>query len=181
MSRVLLICGASAALHKACELASTLTQAGDEVRCVLTPRAARLIRPQLFEALTGQPCQTSEWGHARRGAMSHIDLASWAEAAVLAPLSGDLAARVALGLGNDLASTTCLALPSTVRRLACPAMNPHMLMAPAVQRNLAQLQSDGWTILSPGEGHLACGVKGKGRLAEPAEIQAQLRRLLERK
>ena len=93
MSRILLVCGASAALHKACDLASKLTQGGHEVRTVLTPRASRLIRPQLFEALTGQACQTSEWGSDRRGAMSHIELAGWAEAAVVAPLSGDQIGR----------------------------------------------------------------------------------------
>lgn len=178
MSRILLVCGASAALHKACDLASKLTQAGHEVRSVLTPRAARLVRPHLFEALTGQPSQTTEWGKRRQGAMGHIDLASWAEAAIVAPLSGDLAARIAHGLAGDLASTTCLALPAAVKRLACPAMNPHMLAAPAVRRNLEQLERDGWRILAPREGHMACGVQGKGRLAEPDEIQAELARLL---
>jgi phosphopantothenoylcysteine decarboxylase/phosphopantothenate--cysteine ligase len=178
MSRLLLVCGASAALHKACDLASKLVQEGHVVRAVLTPRAARLVRPQLFEALTGQVCQITEWGRTRQGAMSHIELATWAEAAIVAPLSADLAARLACGLANDLASTACLALPAAVKRLACPAMNPHMHAAPAVQRNLEQLRRDGWTLLEPRDGHMACGVHGKGRLPEADEIQSELRRLL---
>lgn len=178
MTRILHCAGASAALHKACDLASKLSQAGHQVRVVLTPRAARLVRPQLFEALTGQPCQLSEWGARRTGAMSHIDLATWAEFALVAPLTGDLAARIALGLGNDLVSTTCLALPAATPRLLCPAMNPHMLASPALQRNLAQLRADGWRVLEPGAGHMACGVEGKGRLPEAAEIAAAIEAML---
>ncbi len=172
--RVLLAAGASAALHKACELASTLTQNGDEVRVVLTPRAAQLISPQLFGALTGQPAATDEFGPERRTAMDHIELAGWAQRALVAPASADLVARLSLGLADDLVTTTCLALPADVPRMLCPAMNPHMLAAPPVQRHLAQLEEDGWHVLSPGQGHLACGDEGRGRLAEVPEIVAAL-------
>lgn len=178
MSRILLGAGASAALHKACDLASKLAQRGHAVRAVLTPRAAELVSPQLFEALTGQPAQVGEFGDERRGGMDHIELAGWAELAVVAPCSADLAARLALGLAGDLLGTALLALPAGVPRLLCPAMNPHMLEHPAVVRNLGTLRGDGWRILEPEEGAMACGVSGQGRLPEPERIAAAVEELL---
>lgn len=175
MSRILLAAGASAALHKACELASTLSQEGHEVRCLLTPRAAELVRPQLFEALTGQPAFVTEFGEARRTGMDHIELARWAEVFLVAPASADLVARLALGLADDLVTTVALALAPGVRRLLCPAMNPHMLACAPVARNLAQLARDGWQLVEPDAGRLACGDEGRGRLAEPTGIAALLR------
>lgn len=170
MSRILLCCGASAALYKACDLASKLTQAGHEVRTALTPNAGELIAPQLFEAITSQPAASSEWGPERRTAMDHIDLARWTEKVVIAPASADLIARLALGVANDLVTTTMLALDQSVPRLFCPAMNPTMLAAPSVARNIEQLVRDGWQVFEPEEGFLACGEEGRGRLADPARI-----------
>ncbi len=169
-TNVLLVCGASAALHKACDLASKLTQAGHRVRAVLTPRAAELLSPQLFEAVTGEPASSDEFGAARRGAMDHVELGAWARLVVVAPASADLVSRVALGLGGDLATTALLAVPRDVPRLLCPAMNPNMLANPAVARNLVRLREDGWNVLDPDDGHLACGVSGPGRLREVADI-----------
>lgn len=175
MSRVLLAAGASAALHKACDLASTLTQEGHRVRACLTPRAAELVRPQLFEALTGEPAFVSEFGDSRRAGMDHIELARWTEVFLVAPATGDLVGRLALGLADDLVTTIALALAPSVRRLLCPAMNPHMLAAAPVARNLEQLRRDGWTVVEPGAGRLACGDEGRGRLVEPEDLAALLR------
>jgi len=170
MARILLAAGASAALHKSCDLASKLSQAGHEVRCVLTPNAARLIAPQLFEALTGQAAAVSEFGEGRRGAMDHIELARWAELLLLAPCTADLMARLALGLAGDLVGSVNLALAPDVPRVLCPAMNPVMWAAPSVQRHLATLRGDGWQLLEPSAGHMACGEAGLGRMGEPLEI-----------
>lgn len=172
--RILLGASASAALHKACDLASKLAQEGHEVKTILTPRAAELVSPQLFEALTGEPAWVDEFGANRRRGMDHIDLSQWAQAICIAPASADLCSRLALGLANDLLSTAALALDPALPRVLCPAMNAHMLCSPPIVRNLTQLRTDGWRILEPGEGHLACGVQGRGRLSEPEEIKAFL-------
>jgi len=177
MSRILLGAGASAALHKACDLASKLAQADHEVRTVLTPRAAELVSPQLFEALTGEPAQVDEFG-GRRTAMDHIALADWAECLVVAPATADLCARLALGLGGDLLGTVALALGGDVPRILAPAMNPRMLAAPALRRHLDTLREDGWRIVEPREGHMACGDAGAGRLPEPEELVATVAELL---
>jgi len=175
VSRILLASGASAALHKACDLASQLSKDGHQVRCLLTPRAAELVRPQLFEALTGEPAFVTEFGNARRGGMDHIELARWAQAFVVAPATADLIARLALGLADDLVTTVALVLAPDVPRLLAPAMNPSMLSAPPIARHLEQLRRDGWSLIQAGEGRLACGEEGLERLAEPADIAARLR------
>lgn len=177
MTRVLLCAGASVAVYKACDLASKLAQEGYAVRAVLTPRAAELVSPQLFEAVTGEPAQVEEFGPGRRGAMDHIELSEWGELLLVAPCSADLLARLALGLAGDLVGTVALAYPNGKPRLLCPAMNPDMLAAPQVQRHLETLRGDGWEIMEPGEGHMACGVSGKGRLPEPTEIAARVREM----
>lgn len=178
MSRIVLAAGASAALHKSCDLASRLAQEGHSVRAILTPRAARLLHPQLFEALTGEPAFVDEFGDARRSGMDHIGLAQWAELFVVAPLSAGLASRLALGLADDLVTTVALALAPGVPRVLCPAMNPNMLASPPIERNLATLEADGWKLVEPGAGRLACGVEGKGRMAEPEAIVAFLQEVL---
>ena len=178
MSRILLGAGASVALYKACDLASKLSQDGHRVRAVLTDRAAQLVSPQLFEAVTGEPAATDEFGPGRQGAMDHIELARWAEVLVVAPASADLVARLALGLGGDLLATVALALPAHVPRLVAPAMNPNLLANPAVRRNLARMLEDGWRLVEPEEGHMACGDEGRGRLAEPERIAAAVAAVL---
>lgn len=180
MSRVLLGVSASVALYKACDLASRLSQDGHEVRAVLTERAAELLSPQLFEAVTAQPAAASEFGPNRRGGMDHIELARWSELLLIAPCTADLLARLALGLAGDLVTTVALAIPLEVPRLLAPAMNPTMLSAPAVRRNLARIVEDGWQVIEPGHGHVACGEEGAGRLAEPAEIARRVAEALAR-
>lgn len=170
MARILLGAGASVAIYKAVDLASKLTQAGHSVRAVLTPRAAKLLNPQLFAAVTGEPASVDEFAPERRSSMEHIELATWAELMVIAPCSAGLVSRLALGLAEDLVTTVALALPAERPRIVCPTMNPHMLASPPVQRHLATLASDGWRVIEPGAGHMACGVDGKGRMPETPEL-----------
>jgi phosphopantothenoylcysteine decarboxylase/phosphopantothenate--cysteine ligase len=172
MTNILLAAGASVAIHKSCDLASKLTQGGHKVRAILTAKAAKLVSPQLFEALTGEPAYTDEFGESRKGSMDHIDLARWGECLIVAPCTADLLARLALGMSDDLVTTTALALPASKPRLLCPAMNPEMLAAAPVRRNLEVLQGDGWKVLAPEAGRMACGAEGMGRLPEPETIAA---------
>jgi len=170
MANVLLCVSGSVSIYKACDLASKLTQRDNAVRVLMTKHATELVSPQLFEAVTGEPVYTSEWARERKAAMDHIDLARWGELMLVAPCSADLAARLALGLADDLVTTVALALPGATPRFACPAMNPVMFSAPAVQRHLVQLEKDGWKIMKPSIGAMACGDVGEGRLPEPSEI-----------
>ena len=96
MSALVLGVSGSVSVYKACDLASQLTQAGHAVRTVMTRRAAELVSPQLFEAVTGEVPYVDEFGEDRRGAMDHIELARTAELFLVAPMTGDLAAMLAL-------------------------------------------------------------------------------------
>lgn len=180
MARILLGVSASVAAYKACDLASKLVQQGHAVRALLTPRATQLVSPQLFEAVSGEPAFVDEFAESRRGAMDHIELAKWGELFLVAPASAGTIARLAHGLADDLLGTVALALPAKTPRVLCPAMNPGMLESRPLQRNLALLREDGWEVVEPEEGHVACGDAGKGRLADPARIVERVARRLAR-
>ena len=178
MTRILLGMGASAAVHKGADLASKLTGRGHEVFCVLTPNAAELISAQLLEALTGNPAGVFEFGSLRSAAMDHIELARRTELLLVAPATADLIGRLAHGLAGDLLTTLALAVPAATQRVISPAMNPHMWEQKVVQRNLDVLRGDGWRVLDPAEGELACRDTGPGRLPETADLIAALGDLL---
>jgi len=158
----------SIAAYKACELASQLVQLGAEVWPVMTDEAAELIGPLTLETLTGHPVGRAMFGPERGRALDHIDLADEAELIVVAPATANLLGKVASGIADDLLSTVIMATKSKV--LFAPAMNVHMWDNPIVQENVRRLKERGYRFVEPGEGPLACGYQGKGRLAEPEEI-----------
>lgn len=168
--QVLLGVSASAACYKACTLASRLTQAGFAVDVVLTPRAAELIAPRLFAALTGRAALADEFAPESREAMAHIALADRAELVIVAPATAATLAKLAHAHAEDLLSTTALALREGTPRWIAPAMNPRMFLHPGVQQNLRALAGHGWRALEPDAGWLACGDLGPGRMMEPERI-----------
>ncbi len=166
--RVLLGVSGGIAAYKACELASQLTQQGVSLRAVMTANAARFVGPLSLAALTGQDVALDMFDPAREAAISHIELARWAQAVVLAPATANLIAKAAGGLADDLLSTILLAAAAPL--LVAPAMNPQMFAHPAVAENLARLKARGARVVGPAAGRTACGEEGPGRMAEPAEI-----------
>jgi phosphopantothenoylcysteine decarboxylase/phosphopantothenate--cysteine ligase len=165
------------AAYKVADLCSKLVQAGFGVTAVLTRAAERFIGATTFEALTGRPVHRDLFTP-REGMQigEHIGLARRADLLVIAPASADFLAKLAHGLADDLLAT--IALATTAPILVAPAMNCEMWAKPAVQRNVAQLREDGISFAEPGRGWLSCGQVGPGRMAEPAEIQREIERLL---
>lgn len=178
--RLILILTGGIAGYKAAELARLLSEAGASVRTVLTHSAQRFIGAATLEGLTGQPCMEEGSGVTAQGpepgsGMAHIDWPRWAEGIIIAPASADFLARLAQGRANDFAALICLARARTHCSLfVAPAMNREMLSHPATQRNLAQVLADGALLLPPGEGSLACGETGPGRMMEPEHILESL-------
>lgn len=168
MSTVVLGISASAAAHKAVDLASKLVQEGHDVHAVLTRNAARLVGPPLLRAVTGNACGVDEFDADAAAPMDHIDLGGSADLLVYAPATADLIGRMAAGIANDLPTTVALA--SEAPRLMAPAMNPAMWRHPLVARNVGTLREVGWQVIEPAEGFLACRDEGQGRMAEPSEI-----------
>ena len=163
------------ACYKAAELCRALIKAGATVQVVMTEAAEQFITPVTMQALSGRPVFTSQWDSRESGGqvnnMAHINLSREADAIVIAPCSADFMAKLLHGRADDLLSLMCLARPTdTVPLLVAPAMNREMYAHPATQRNLAQLQSDGATVLGVGSGFQACGETGDGRMLEPDEL-----------
>jgi phosphopantothenoylcysteine synthetase/decarboxylase len=162
------------AAYKAVDLASKLTGAGAVVHCILTENACKLVAPKSFEAVTGREVFTSLWSAPQEYRIGHVSLADRAQMVVVAPATANLLAKAAMGLCDDLLSTTLCAgweKPTIV----APAMNDRMWSNPAVQQNVETLQRRGWRMVGPTAGRLACGREGLGRMAEPAEILEVIR------
>jgi phosphopantothenoylcysteine decarboxylase / phosphopantothenate---cysteine ligase len=163
------------ACYKAAELCRALIKAGATVQVVMTEAAEQFITPVTMQALSGRPVFTSQWDARQDNNMAHINLSREADAIVIAPCSADFLAKLLHGRADDLLSLMCLARPiDTVPLLVAPAMNREMYAHPATQRNLAQLQSDGATVLGVGSGFQACGETGDGRMLEPNELLADI-------
>ncbi|CAM3383899.1 bifunctional phosphopantothenoylcysteine decarboxylase/phosphopantothenate--cysteine ligase CoaBC [Halomonas lysinitropha] len=170
--RLLLGISAGIAAYKSAQLARLLTQAGAEVRVVMTEGAQAFITPLTLQALTGEAVRTSLLDPDAEAGMGHIELARWADTILIAPATADLMARLAQGLADDLLTTLCLA--SEADKVMAPAMNQAMWRHPATQRNALQLAKDGWLLLGPDSGDQACGDVGPGRMLEPEAILAEL-------
>lgn len=173
---ILLGVSGGVAAYKAADLASKLVQGGFGLSVVMTEAAHRFIGATTFEAITNRPVMTDMFEPREHFLGEHIGLARRADLMIIAPATANVMGKIAHGLSDDLLTTLALAVTCPV--LLAPAMNNEMWSKPPVQRNLKQLIADGLHIVGPGEGWLSCGVRGPGRMAEPAEIQAEAVKLL---
>lgn len=164
-SAVLLQVTGSIAAFKAAALASLLVESGVEVQVVTSDAARHFVGDATFEGLTGRPVLRDLFERGR--AHDHIRLADWADLLLLYPASANHVTRLRAGLADDLIG--CLFLANNFRKpyWIAPAMNSNMLAHPAVAEALAVLEGWGARILPTGEGRLACGEVGYGRLLEP--------------
>jgi phosphopantothenoylcysteine decarboxylase / phosphopantothenate---cysteine ligase len=138
------------------------------VRVVMTKNAAEFVGPLTFEAISGQPVFMDMFEPGSEDSMRHISWADDADAVVIAPATANIIGKLANGIADDALSTFMLV--ATCPKFICPSMNTHMYENRAVQRNLDMLQADGYMLVEPGEGELACGAYGPGRLADPEYI-----------
>ncbi len=160
------------AAYKAAILARRLIDAGATVQVVMTPNARQFISPLTLQALTGRPVRIEQFDVQAEAAMSHIELARWADLIVIAPATANTIARLANGYADELLSTVSLA--SSAPKFIAPAMNQQMWRAKATQRNIQTLRQSGVHIIGPAEGDQACGDIGPGRMVEPADIMSVL-------
>ena len=174
--RVLLIVGGGIAAYKSLELIRLLSKDGIASRVILTNAGAEFVTPLSLGSLSGDKVYQELFSLTDEAEMGHIELSRSADLVVVCPATADLLAKAANGLANDLASTTLLATDKPV--LMVPAMNVRMWEHAATKRNVAQLQADGVTVLTPDVGPMACGEFGPGRLPEPERILREIRRML---
>src|SRR5689334_4415267 len=154
--------------YKAVEVCRLLQQQGHDVVAIMTRAATRFVGTLTFEAITRRPVITSQWRPGANADIEHIAVADRAALLLVVPCTANVIGKFAHGIADDFLSSLYLATKAPV--LIAPAMNSNMLAHDAVQQNLAMLRARGVALVEPGEGYLACGWIGKGRLAEPAEI-----------
>ncbi len=158
----------SIAAYKAASLVRGLVKAGAEVRVIMTPLAKEFITPLTMATLSRHPIlveffnpENGEWN-------SHVSLGEWADAFMIAPATANTLAKMAAGIADNLLLTTYLSARCPV--FVAPAMDLEMFSHPTTQANIATLRALGVEVLESGEGELASGLSGKGRMAEPEEI-----------
>ena len=164
---VLGICGSIAA-YKSASLARLLVKAGANVQVVMTPDATSFITPLTLSTLSKKPVlveyskpETGEWNN-------HVELGLWADILLIAPASANTLAKMANGQSDNLLTAVYLSAKCPV--YFAPAMDLDMWKHPATQQNIQQLQTYGNVLIPPGNGELASGLYGEGRMAEPEEI-----------
>ena len=170
MPTVVLGVTGSIAAYKAAELVRLMVKEGWDVRVVMTAAAAKFVTPLTFQTLSRNAVVTDMFEPVADWKPEHIDLATSADAFVVAPCTANVAAKMAHGIADD--SLSALALACRKPKLVAPAMNEGMLENPATRDNLATLRKRGIAVMDCGEGELACGTEGRGRMPEPAEVFA---------
>lgn len=175
-SEVLLGVTGGIAAYKSAELVRLLVRDGARVHVVMTAAACQFVTPLTFQTLSGNPVSTELFSLVEESSIGHIALADRAQVMVIAPATANIIGKIATGIADDLLSTVISATRAPV--LLCPAMNVHMYDNPIVQGNIQRLRSLGYRFVEPATGFLACGYEGKGRMAEPAEILEEIRRIL---
>lgn len=170
------VCGGIAA-YKVVDVASRLKKLGANVKVIMTKNATEFITPRTFQEITKNPVCVEMFGAVQNFNVEHIALANFADLVLIAPATANFIAKMSHGLADDMLTTTILATTAPI--LICPSMNTNMLENPATQENLKSLRGRGVKIIDSASGELACGVTGKGRLPEPADIVAEVVKFFE--
>ncbi len=172
-ARVLLCVTGGIAAYKAVEVLRGLQKAGCEVRVAMTGDAQMFVGEATFRSLTRHAVLTGEYDYPESD-IPHIDLSAWADAVCVVPATGNIMAKMASGIADEVVSTTLLAVPETTPVLVAAAMNVRMWKNPATQANLRTLVSRGVRFVMPVSGMLACGDVGEGKLAGVETIVAEV-------
>lgn len=170
------------AAYKTAALVRECIKAGADVKVVMTEAATRFVTPLTFSALSKNPVQTDLWASNQSSeseiSTRHIDLATWADAVVIAPASANTIAKLACGISDNLLTVIVLASPRPV--VLAPTMDAEMYLNAVTQKNLAVLKERGYSVIPPAEGELASGLNGPGRLPEIEIIVETVKKVLDR-
>ncbi len=159
---------ASIAAYKAAILVRSFQDKGANVKVIMTPFSEEFITKTTLSALSGHPVYSDFFKKEDGGWNSHVDLGSWADLLIIAPATANTIAKMVSGIADNLLLATYLSSRNTV--FVAPAMDAKMFEHPATQQNIKALIKQGIQIIEPASGHLASGLKGKGRMQEPDVI-----------
>ena len=167
------------AAYKSAELCRRLKKAGAEVQVIMTQSGMKFITPLTMECLSEKEVITEMFPERRMVGTRHISLAQWADLVLVAPATYNLIGKISSGLADDILTTVISSTKALI--VLAPAMNVNMYENPICQQNIEKLRKLGYRFIEPGVGDLACGDVGKGRMAEPEEIQNEVIKLLSEK
>ncbi|RIO70870.1 bifunctional phosphopantothenoylcysteine decarboxylase/phosphopantothenate--cysteine ligase CoaBC [Staphylococcus borealis] len=168
MKHILLAVTGGIAAYKAIGLTSKLTQAGYDVRVMLSEHAQEFVTPLAFQAISRNPVYTNTFKEENPQEIQHVALGDWADAIIIAPATANVIAKLSVGIADDMLTSTLLATETPT--FIAPAMNVHMYENKRTQHNINVLAQDGYRFIEPGDGYLACGYVAKGRMEEPLQI-----------
>ena len=166
--KILLGVTGSIAAYKAVELVRLFVKNGDTVSVIMTPAACEFVKPLTFQTLSRNPVCVEQFAPIVSWKPEHISLAESADLVLVAPATANTIAKMRYGLADNLLTATLLATRAPV--VIAPAMNTGMWESPVTQENIAALKARGVKVVEPVDGELACGVKGNGRMMDPAQI-----------
>lgn len=167
---------ASVAVYKACEIIRRLRGDNFTVRVVMTPESEELIKPALFQALSGNKVYRGLFDDPEAWEIEHVSLAEKADLVLIAPATANIIAKIASGICDDL--LTCVVCATKAPVMICPAMNENMYKNPVTQANIKKLKSLDYRFVEPRSGKLACGKTGVGCLAQVEDIVKEVKRIL---
>ena len=170
MTQITLAVTGSISAYKAADITSQLTKLWFEVKVLMTPAARKFITPLTLQILSKHQVGLDVMIEDDPQRIEHIDIGKETDIFLVAPASANTIAKLAMGLADNMVTSTALALPQGTKKLLAPAMNTRMLEHPATQRNLKLLQDYGYQIIQPRHATLACGDQGSGALASVETI-----------
>lgn len=164
------------AAYKSLDIVSRLRKKSIDVHVIMTDSAAQFVTPLSFQSLSQNPVVGDMFQEPKSWEIQHISLAEKADLFVIAPATANVIGKIANGIADDMLTTTVMATKAPV--LVAPAMNTNMYENPIVKRNIETLRELNYHFVEPEEGRLACGVVGKGKLAETEKIVDTIEMLL---
>ena len=176
VNNIILGVTASFALYKACDLVCRLKDENFSVTVVMTKESEELIRPIVFQGLSGNKAYRGLFELPEAWDIEHISLAEKADLVLIAPATANIIGKIASGICDDL--LTCVVCATKAPLLLCPAMNENMYKNQIVQENIKKLKAYGYRFVGPKEGRLACGKTGIGCLAEVETIIKEVQKVL---
>ncbi len=176
---VILGVSGSIAAYKIASLASALVKMHCDVHVIMTKNATNFINPITFETLTGNKCLVDTFDRNFQYSVEHVSLAKKADAAMVAPATANVIAKMAHGIADDMLTTTLLACQCPI--VVAPAMNTRMYRNSIVQDNMKLLKCYGMEVIDPACGYLACGDTGEGKMPEPELLLQYIQKALSAK
>ena len=171
-AKILLGISGGIATYKSPQIVRKLKELEANVQIVFSKNAHEFVTKVTLQSLSGAPVRQSLWDTEAEAAMSHIELAKWADLIIIAPATANCISKLANGHADDLLSTVVLATEAKI--FLAPSMNQKMFSHQATQYNLNRIKELGYEIIGPNSGSQACGDEGPGRMTEPEEIIASI-------